>query len=165
MSLVLGVGQESQRLWRFLNGAWHVPTLSAASPAVTHPIHPWHASSACGFRSPDHSLDVRPLSAQYLVDWHNSVASSTHAPPHSSRRRGRCPPLRRRSLPSTAWPQNQPLGGWSDSPTWENLAPPNRIQDLVLVLAQCTRSNASAKMSLTGAFVGCIGRCDNPRLP
>jgi hypothetical protein len=40
MSLVLGVGQEFQRLWRFLIGAWHVPTLSAASPAVTHPIHP-----------------------------------------------------------------------------------------------------------------------------
>ena len=52
MSLVLGVGQESQRLWRFLNGAWHVPTLSAASPAVTHPavskIPTFYCSVSCG---------------------------------------------------------------------------------------------------------------------
>jgi len=41
MSLVLGVGQEFQRLWRFLIGAWHVPTLSAASPADRrHSSHP-----------------------------------------------------------------------------------------------------------------------------
>ena len=52
MSLVLGVGQESQRLWRFLIGAWHVPTLSAASPAVTHPavskIPTFYCSVSCG---------------------------------------------------------------------------------------------------------------------
>ena len=83
MSLVLGVGQESQRLWRFLNGAWHAPTLSAASPAVTHPavskIPTFYCSVSCGKSSTATLPHKKP---HIILQGKSSTATLLHKKPH-----------------------------------------------------------------------------------